>query len=91
MTKIQPVGPRLLVKFVEKEVEKGSIILTAADTDPHQRGMVISVGTADKSTGAIMVKPGDVVLFPKYSAQEMESDGEKLHLVRYQDVLAIID
>jgi len=37
------------------------------------------------------VKAGDVILFGKYSGQEIKLDGEEYLIMREDDVLAVID
>jgi chaperonin GroES len=37
------------------------------------------------------VKPGDSILFGKYSGQEIKLDGEEFLIMREDEVLAVID
>lgn len=44
-------------------------------------------GTKDEE---MIVKPGDTVLYGKYAGNEIEIDGEKLLMMRQNDILAIV-
>lgn len=93
-TKIVPIGERVLVKpFTEAELKrqgkpvakKSVFILPESITkEKSAQGKVLAVG-AVKS-----VKVGDVVLFSKYSYDEVESDGEELYLIKEENILAVI-
>ena len=60
-----------------------------------QRGKVFAVGQGkvrdDGSRQAPDVKDGDLILFGKYSGQEIKIDGEEYLIMREDEVLAIID
>ena len=38
----------------------------------------------------MIVKPGDTVLYGKFAGNEIEIDGEKLLMMRQNDILAIV-
>ena len=58
-------------------------------------GTVIAVGSGlvrkDGTRLALDVKPGDVILFGKYTNQEIKLDGEDYLVMREDEVLAVIE
>jgi chaperonin GroES len=45
----------------------------------------------DGKTRAVGVKPGDKVLFGKYSGQTVKVQGEELLVMREEDVMGVIE
>ena len=96
MAKIKPLGDRILIKPLEAEDKtKGGIILPDTAKEKPQEGKVIAVGKGKMlESGKIEpseVKPGDKVLYGKYSGTEIKINGEEHLIVREEDVLAIIE
>jgi chaperonin GroES len=93
--KIQPLGDRVLVKPVEaKEVKRGGIIIPDTAKEKPQEGEVIAVGkgktTEEGKVLPMDVKPGDRILYGKYSGNEIKID-EVEHLIMHQDdILGIL-
>ena len=93
--KVKPLQDRILVKRIEEEEKtKGGIIIPDAAKEKPQEGKVIAVGDGKVlDSGAkspLTVKPGDKILFGKYSGTEIKVDGEEHLILREDDVLAII-
>ncbi len=93
--KIRPLQDRILVERIEEEVKKGGIIIPDSAKEKPQQGKVIAVGPGrlDDSGKRIPmeVKKGDIILFGKYSGNEIRI-GEEEHLImREDDVLAVIE
>jgi len=93
--KVKPLQDRILVERIEEEVKKGGIIIPDSAKEKPQQGKVIAVGSGrvDDSGKKIPmeVKKGDIILFGKYSGNEIRI-GEEEHLImREEDVLAIIE
>jgi chaperonin GroES len=94
--KIKPLQDRLLVKRIEEEQKtKGGIIIPDAAKEKPQEGIVIAVGDGKMLDSgqkvALSVKPGDKILFGKYSGSEIKVDGEEHLIMREDDVLAIVE
>jgi len=89
--KIQPINGKVLIKRLEeKEVKKGSIIIPDTAKEKPQQGEVIAA--AKKLDGKDAdVKPGDIILFGKYSGTEIEINGEEYLIMPAEDILAIIN
>lgn len=90
-SKIQPINGKILIKRLEeKEVKKGSIIIPDTAKEKPQQGEVIAA--SKKQDGSEPdVKPGDIVLFGKYSGTEIELDGVEYLIMDSADILAIIN
>jgi chaperonin GroES len=91
MTKLKGkvLAGKVLVKPHEAEAKtaSGIIIPDSAKEKPRQ-GTVILNGAAKKDE-EMEVKAGDVVLYGKYSGQELTIDGEDFLLISQSDVLYI--
>ncbi|MBI2448342.1 co-chaperone GroES [Candidatus Microgenomates bacterium] len=93
---IQPLRDKILVRPLdeEKETKSGIIIPDTAGTERPQKGEVLAVGPGKKDDNgrfhATEIKPGDYILFAKYSPTEIKIDGEELFILGEGDVLGII-
>jgi len=93
---IQPLGDRVVVKGLEAEEKtKGGIVLPDTAKEKPQEGKVVAVGKGKVLEGGTVqpleVKPGDKVLYGKYSGTEViTKDGEELLIMREEDIFAII-
>jgi chaperonin GroES len=93
--KIQPLGDRVLVKPVEaKEVKRGGIIIPDTAKEKPQEGEVIAVGkgktTEDGKVLPMDVKPGDRILYGKYSGNEIKIDDVEHLIMHQEDILGIL-
>ncbi len=85
MTTIEPLGTRVLIRPLEQEAKTASgLLLPETAKEKPQTGEVIAVGTDED----IVLKPGDKVLFAKYSGTEFKLDGVEYLLLEANDVLA---
>ena len=90
MSNIKPLADRVLVRPAEAEQKTASgIIIPDTAKEKPQRGEVLAVGKGTKDH-EMTVKPGDQVLYGKYSGTEIEIDGEKLMIMKESDIYAII-
>jgi len=94
MTKIRPLGDRVLVEPLDvKEVNKGGIIIPDSAKEKPMEGKVIAVGKKRDDDGKEIpfdVKDGDKVLLPKYGGTEVKIDDKTYQLVREEDLLGVI-
>jgi chaperonin GroES len=93
---LRPLHDRILVQRLEEEEQKvGGIIIPDSAKEKPMQGTVSAVGAgkADKDGKriALDVKPGDTILFGKYSGQEVRVDGEDYLIMREDEVLAVIE
>ena len=94
--KIRPLHDRLGVQRVEEEeTTAGGIIIPDSAKEKPQEGKSGAAGKGkirdDGGISALDVKPGDRVLFGKYSGTAVTLDGEDYVILREADVLAVID
>ena len=94
--KIRPLQDRVIVKRVkEEEKTKGGIIIPDTAKEKPIEGEVIAVGNGktldDGTLRKPEVKPGDRILFGKYSGSEIKIDGEEHLILREEDVLGVVE
>lgn len=88
-----PLGDRVLVRQDEAEETTASGLFLASESkEKPQSGIVIAAGEGKRDKDGnlipVLVKPGDHVVFAKYGTNEIEVDGEKLLLIRAEDIYA---
>src|SRR6056297_1045815 len=91
----KPLHDRVLVRRVESdEKTKGGLIIPDSAKEKPAEGEVISCGEgARKDSGELIemaVKPGDRILFGKWSGTEVTIDGEELLIMKESDILGIM-
>ena len=80
---------KILVRPSEAEEKTASgIIIPDTAKEKPQHGTVVMVGT-DKKDEPMEVKVGDLVLYGKYTGQELSIDEEDYLLISQSDVLFI--
>jgi chaperonin GroES len=94
-TNITPLHDRVIVRRIEEgEQVRGGIIIPDSAKEKPQEGEVVAAGAGkykeDGTRQALDVKPGDRVLFGKYSGSEIKLDGEELLIMREDEILGII-
>jgi chaperonin GroES len=92
----RPLGDRVLVKRVEEESKtKGGIIIPDTAKEKPQEGEVVAVGPGARDdsgkTIAMDVKPGDRILFGKWSGTEVRLDGQDLLIMKETDILGVVE
>ena len=93
---VKPLGDRVVVKpAAEEEVTKSGIVLPdTVDKERPEKGEVIAVGEGkilDSGERAKMsVKVGDIVMFKKYSPDEIKIDDVEYLVISESDILAIL-
>ena len=92
----RPLGDRVLIKRVEEvEKTKGGIIIPDTAKEKPQEGEVVAVGPgARDDSGKLQpldVKPGDKILFGKWSGTEVKIDDQDLLIMKESDVLGVVE
>ena len=92
---ITPLHDRVIVKpAAAEEKTAGGIIIPDTVKEKPQRGEVVALGsgrlTSDGKKVAFNVKVGDIVLFKKYSPDEIDVDGQEYLIMDEEAVLAIV-
>src|SRR5690554_2279825 len=94
--KFRPLHDRVVVRRIEAEEKSaGGIIIPDTAKEKPQQGEVLAVGPgARDEKGNIIpldVKPGDIVLFGKWSGTEVKIDGEELLIMKESDIMGVLD
>ncbi|MGN0316461.1 MAG: co-chaperone GroES [Lachnospira sp.] len=93
--KLVPLGDRVVIKaLVAEETTKSGIVLPGQAKEKPQQAEVVAVGpggVVDGKEVVMQVKPGDKVIYSKYSGTEVKLDEEDLIIVKQADILAIIN
>ena len=84
--KFKPLQDRILVKRLEEsEKTKGGIIIPDTAKEKPSEGEVVAVGPGalnnEGKRNPIDVKPGDKILFSKYSGDEVKIEGDDLIII----------
>jgi len=84
---IQPLGSRVLVRPIEGEnITSSGIYIPETAKEKPQTGEIIAIGDDEE----IKVKPGQKVMFPKYTGTEIKIDGVDHIIMEFDDLLAIV-
>ena len=94
--RFRPLHDRVVVKRIEEEQKtKGGIIIPDTAKEKPMQGEVLAVGPgARNERGELVapdVKPGDRVLFGKWSGTEVKIDGEELLIMKESDIMGVIE
>ncbi len=93
--KLTPLGDRVVLKqLVAEETTKSGIVLPGQAKEKPQQAEVIAVGPGGLVDGKeveMNVKPGNQVIFSKYSGTEVELDDEEYIIVKQDDILAVLE
>jgi chaperonin GroES len=92
---IKPLEDRVLVKPIESESKTASgIFLPESAKEKPVRGEVVSTGPGKRldngNRAQMSVKKGDTVVYGKYAGTEVELKGEKLLILRENELLGVI-
>jgi chaperonin GroES len=90
-----PLHDRILIRRVEEqETTRGGLIIPETAKEKPQEGEVLAVGRGKiKEDGKVLpldVKPGDRILFGKYSGSDIILDGEDYLIMREEEVLGLL-
>ena len=93
---VRPLHDRIIVQRIEEGEQKvGGIIIPDTAKEKPQQGKIIAAGAGkvkdDGKRTALDVKAGDLILFGKYSGQEIKLDGEEFLIMREDEVLGVIE
>ena len=93
---IRPLHDRIVVKRLEdKETMQGGLYIPDSAKEKPQEGEVVAVGKGkrleDGKVIALDVKPGDRILFGKYSGSDIKIDGEEYLIMREDEVLGVLE
>jgi chaperonin GroES len=94
--KFRPLHDRVVVRRIDgDERTRGGIIIPDTAKEKPQQGEVLAVGPgAPDEKGQVQpldVKPGDRVLFGKWSGTEVKIDDEDVLIMKESDILGVLE
>ena len=92
---LRPLSDRVVVRRLEPEtVSAGGIVIPDSASEKPNQGEVLAVGPGlrldNGKVEPVAVTVGDVVLFGKYSSNEIKINGEEVLILKESDLLAIM-
>lgn len=95
MTNIRPLRDRIVVRRENETKTAGGILIPDTAGEKPIIGVVLAVGPGktleNGSVQEVAVKKGDKVLFGKYAGTEVEVAGDKLVVMREDDIMGVIE
>ncbi len=93
---IRPLQDRVIViRLPEETVTKGGIVIPDTAKEKPVEGKIVAVGNGkvleNGTVRKLDVKPGDTILFGKYSGTEVKIEGEDRLILREDDILGVIE
>ena len=93
-TRIKPLNVRVLVKRLEQQAEmKNGLFIPDVAQEKPQQGVVIGVGKGQYVNGTLVapdVNAGDLILFGKYSGNEVPMGDDVYLILKEEEILAKI-
>ena len=94
-TTFRPLHDRVVVRRIDaSEKTKGGIIIPDTAKEKPQEGEVVAVGPGGLDDNGqlvpMAVRPGNRVLFGKWSGTEVKLDGEELLIMKESDIMGIV-
>jgi chaperonin GroES len=94
--KFRPLHDRVVVRRIDAgQKTAGGIIIPDTAKEKPQQGEVIAVGSGARDEHGKLtpldVKPGDTVLFGKWSGTEVKIDGEELLIMKESDIMGVLE
>ena len=93
--KFRPLHDRVVVRRIDSdEMTAGGIIIPDTAKEKPQEGEIVAVGPGargdDNELIPLDVKPGDRILFGKWSGTEVKLDGEELLIMKESDIMGVL-
>ena len=93
---LKPIHDRIVIQLVEAETQtKAGIFIPDVAVEKPSQGDVVAAGPGRTTQDGILipseVKVGDRVLFGKHAATPIKIEGEEYHILREDDVMAIVE
>ncbi len=93
---IRPLHDRVIVRRLDEDSKSpGGIVIPDTAKEKPIQGEVVAVGNGkildNGDTRPLDVKPGDKVLFGKYSGTEVRLGSEELLVMREEDIMGVVE
>ena len=94
--KFRPLHDRVMIRRIDPAAKTtGGIIIPDTAQEKPMEGEIVAVGPgARDETGKVVpldVRPGDRILFGKWSGSEIKLDGEDLLIMTESDIMGVIE
>ena len=95
MAEIIPIRDKIVVKKIQDDAKtKGGLTLPDGSVDRPTKGEVLAVGdgavTEDGKIIPMVVKKGDIVIYPKYSGHPLKVSGEEFLILEEKEILGFL-
>lgn len=96
MSKIKPLGNRVLIKRSKPQPTKGGILLPDTAQEKPKEGVIIAVGPGklndEGKRDPMNVKEGDRILFSSYAGTEIKNveEEDELLIMSEDDILGVL-
>jgi chaperonin GroES len=93
--KFRPLHDRVVVKRADVATKsRGGILIPDTAGEKPQEGEVVAVGPGGRDEAGKLIpidlKPGDRVLFGKWSGTEVKIDAKELLIMKESDIMGVI-
>ncbi len=93
---IRPLHDRVIIRRLEEDRKSaGGIVIPDTAAEKPMKGEVVAAGpgklSEDGKVRPLDVKPGDKVLFGKYSGTEVKMNGQDIVVMREDDIMGVIE
>ena len=93
---LRPLQDRVLIRRAEPEVTSaGGIFIPDTAQEKPAEGEIVAVGPGVRGRDGVIapmaVKPGDRVLFVKWSGTTVKLDNEELMIMNEADIIGVLD
>jgi len=94
--KLRPLDDRVVLEPLDaQDKTSGGIYLPDTAKEKPQIGKIIAAGPGklldDGKRNPMSVKPGDDVIYGKYTGNDVEVDGKKVVILHESDLLGIVE
>ncbi|WP_138160514.1 co-chaperone GroES [Peptoniphilus catoniae] len=91
---LKPLEDKLVIKKVEvEETTKSGIVLPSSAKEESNIAEVVALGRGilEDEKKKDEVKVSDQIIFSKYAGTEVEIDKEKYTIIKFADILAVVE
>ena len=95
-TKVVPLTDHIVLRQVElEEMTTSGLVIPDSAKEKPQHGLVDAVGPGKMNDAGVIenidLNAGDRILYQKYTGQDITVDKEDYIIIRFQDVLALLE